>query len=101
MDEIMEGGNGIRHDANCLSSQVANGIADLGFCCETKSKTIRHSRNGVHVMLVLTRKENERIELTTADGGKIVIVVRKTSNNRVSLGITAARDVKIKRGELR
>lgn len=46
-------------------------------------------------MLVLTRKENERIVI----GEKIVLMVTKIVGNTVRLGIEAPDDVRIQRGE--
>jgi carbon storage regulator CsrA len=48
-------------------------------------------------MLVLSRKEGERIVI----GDQITLVVSKVSGNRVTLGIEAPKDVKIKSAELR
>jgi len=47
-------------------------------------------------MLVLSRKEGERISI----GDNITLVVSKVNGNRVTIGIEAPRDVKIVRGEL-
>lgn len=47
-------------------------------------------------MLVLSRKEGERISI----GDNITLVVSKVSGNRVTIGIEAPRDVKVVRGEL-
>ena len=47
-------------------------------------------------MLVLSRKEGERISI----GDNITLIVSKVSGNRVTLGIEAPRDVKVVRGEL-
>lgn len=47
-------------------------------------------------MLVLSRKEGERIQI----GDNITLVVSKVSGNRVTIGIEAPRDVKVVRGEL-
>jgi carbon storage regulator len=48
------------------------------------------------IMLVLSRKEGERIVI----GDNITLVVSKVAGNRVTIGIEAPRDVKIARGEL-
>lgn len=47
-------------------------------------------------MLVLSRKESERIKL----GGSIVVTVVRISGDKVRLGIEAPADVHILRGEL-
>ncbi len=47
-------------------------------------------------MLVLTRKQNEKIRI----GDSIVITVVRMKGNAVRLGIEAPRDVNILRGEL-
>ena len=47
-------------------------------------------------MLVLSRRENERIRL----GDSIVVTVVKLSGDRVRLGIEAPPDVLVLRGEL-
>lgn len=47
-------------------------------------------------MLVLSRKKGEEIRI----GGNIVITVCKIDGNRVAIGITAERAVKVVRGEL-
>jgi carbon storage regulator len=47
-------------------------------------------------MLVLSRRENERIKL----GDSIVLTVVKVAGDRVRLGIEAPTDVLILRGEL-
>ena len=47
-------------------------------------------------MLVLSRKEGERISI----GDNITLIVSKVCGNRVTIGIEAPRDVKVVRGEL-
>jgi carbon storage regulator len=47
-------------------------------------------------MLVLSRKEGERIRI----GDNITLIVSKVSGNRVTIGIEAPKDVKVVRGEL-
>ena len=47
-------------------------------------------------MLVLSRKEGERIRI----GHDIELVVLKSKGNRVALGISAPKDLPIKRTEL-
>jgi carbon storage regulator len=47
-------------------------------------------------MLVLSRRENERIRL----GDSIVVTVVKLAGDRVRLGIEAPADLRILRGEL-
>ena len=47
-------------------------------------------------MLVLSRKEGERISI----GDNITLIVSKVSGNRVTIGIEAPREVKVVRGEL-
>jgi len=50
----------------------------------------------VYEMLVLTRKEGERIAL----GDDIVVTVVSIQGNKVRLGVVAPDDVTIRRGEL-
>ena len=47
-------------------------------------------------MLVLSRKEGERISI----GDNITLIVSKVCGNRVTIGIEAPQDVKVVRGEL-
>ncbi|MEQ1831377.1 MAG: carbon storage regulator, partial [Pirellula sp.] len=47
-------------------------------------------------MLVLSRKEGERISI----GNNITLIVSKVNGNRVTIGIEAPRDIKVVRGEL-
>lgn len=47
-------------------------------------------------MLVLTRKNGEELVIT----GGIIISVVQASNGRVKLGITAPRDIEVRRREL-
>jgi carbon storage regulator len=47
-------------------------------------------------MLVLSRKEGERIQI----GDQITVVIAKIAGNRVSIGIEAPRELKVVRGEL-
>ena len=47
-------------------------------------------------MLVLSRKEGERITI----GDNITLIISKVSGNRVTIGIEAPRDVKVVRTEL-
>ncbi len=47
-------------------------------------------------MLVLSRKEGERISI----GDNITLIVSKVNGNRVTIGIEAPRDIKVVRGEL-
>jgi len=47
-------------------------------------------------MLVLSRKEGERITI----GDNITLIISKVSGNRVTIGIEAPRDVKVVRSEL-
>lgn len=50
-------------------------------------------------MLVLTRKPGEVIVLDL-DGREISVHILHTSTGRVSLGVDAPREVKVRRGEL-
>ena len=47
-------------------------------------------------MLVLTRKENQKVVI----GGNIVVTINRISGNRITLGIEAPKDVRVVRGEL-
>lgn len=49
-------------------------------------------------MLVLTRKEDERIFV---DDGKIIITVCRISKDKVRIGIEAPKDITIEREEIR
>ena len=51
-------------------------------------------------MLVLSRKRDEKILLTTEDGQKIEITVVRIEANKVRLGIEAGQGVTILRSEL-
>lgn len=51
-------------------------------------------------MLVLTRKLNQDITLTTSSGDKIVVRIVETRNGAVRLGFIAERSVVISRNEL-
>lgn len=51
-------------------------------------------------MLVLTRKLNEEIVVSTPEGDHVVIKVLKLHSGEVRLGIDAARDIKIMRREI-
>ncbi len=51
-------------------------------------------------MLVLSRKEGERVVFLLPNGEKITVVVNSIKGNRNSLAIEAPQDVKILRGEL-
>ena len=57
---------------------------------------VNYSLKGVIAMLVLGRKENERLVID----GKIVVTVVRVSNGTVRLGIDAPAHVSIKREEL-
>jgi carbon storage regulator CsrA len=50
-------------------------------------------------MLVLTRKPGE-IVILDLDGREISVHILHTSTGRVSLGVDAPRDIKVRRGEL-
>ena len=54
------------------------------------------SISGMNVMLVLSRKTNERIVI--GDGVELVVVA--VQGNRVRLGVTAPSDTRISRSEL-
>ena len=52
-------------------------------------------------MLVLTRKRNERIHILVPDGPTIVVTVAEfPAENKVQIGVSAPRDVRIVREEL-
>ena len=51
---------------------------------------------GSTIMLVLSRKEGERLVI----GENITLVISKVVGNRVTIGIEAPKDVKVMRGEL-
>lgn len=49
------------------------------------------------IMLVLTRKEGEKLVI----GDNIVVTINRIAGNRVAIGIDAPREVSIVRGELK
>ena len=51
-------------------------------------------------MLVLTRKEDESIEITSTDGTMTKVIVKRIKGGRVTLAIDALCTVRIKRSEL-
>lgn len=51
-------------------------------------------------MLTLSRREQERIRLTTPDGSIIWIVLCEAERGRARIGISAPKEVEIKREEL-
>ena len=51
-------------------------------------------------MLVLSRKEHEKLVLTTKDGLEIIVCAVRIKGNRVRIGITAPKEVTIRRQEL-
>lgn len=51
-------------------------------------------------MLVLGRKLNETIVMTTAQGERIVVELLQLRADRIRLGIQAPEEVKILRGEM-
>jgi carbon storage regulator CsrA len=51
-------------------------------------------------MLVLSRREHERLILTTEDGLEIVICIVKVKGNRVRIGVQAPKTVSVRRQEL-
>ena len=48
-------------------------------------------------MLVLTRKVGEVLKLTDAHGQEILVTVASIRGDRVQLGITAPRDLRVER----
>jgi carbon storage regulator len=55
--------------------------------------------DGEFLMLVLSRKTDETVVIGEGDS-QVVLVITRISGNRVTLGLQAARHVKIIRGEL-
>ena len=51
-------------------------------------------------MLVLTRKENESIEITLPDGQQLTVMVTEVERGRARIGIEAPTEIKILRSEL-
>lgn len=51
-------------------------------------------------MLVLSRKEHEKLVLTTAEGVEIIVCIVKVKGNRVRVGIQAPKDIAVRRQEL-
>ncbi|MBC7351920.1 MAG: carbon storage regulator, partial [Thermogutta sp.] len=51
-------------------------------------------------MLILTRKNNERIVIRLADGRHIEVVIARISSRSVKVGVIADRDILILREEL-
>lgn len=58
---------------------------------------LRPVHGGGNTMLVLSRKEGEKLVI----GDNITVVVTRVAGNRVTLGIEAPNDVRIVRGELK
>ena len=52
------------------------------------------------LMLVLTRKRNERIHILVPGGPTIIVQVAQIETDQIRLGFTAPRDVRIVREEL-
>ena len=50
-------------------------------------------------MLVINRKKNDRIEITTKTGEKIIVIIKKIGQSYVKLGFECDRDIKISRIE--
>lgn len=50
-------------------------------------------------MLILSRRELERVLILTPSGERIEVVVAEIDHNKIRLGFTADRAVKIDRGE--
>lgn len=48
-------------------------------------------------MLILSRRKNERIRLVTAHGETIEVVVHRTGQGQIKLGIVADRSVQVTR----
>jgi len=51
-------------------------------------------------MLILSRKPNESIEVTTLDGDTINLMITKINGSQVKVGVTAPADCSILRKEL-
>lgn len=51
-------------------------------------------------MLVLSRKRDQDIVIETPDGQKIVVCVVEIVGNKVRLGITGHKEIKVHRGEV-
>lgn len=51
-------------------------------------------------MLILTRKQDEKIVITTPDGIRITVMVVAIRGDKVRLGIEAPKDVAIHREEI-
>lgn len=51
-------------------------------------------------MLVLTRKENEKLIITTSSGERIEVIISKIDGNRVRLCLDAPKSVHIIRAEI-
>lgn len=51
-------------------------------------------------MLVLSRKVNEKLVITTPEGRTITVVVVALERGQAQIGVRADRDVKVLRGEL-
>jgi len=52
-------------------------------------------------MLVLTRKQNEKIEIILDDNTSIMISIAEIDRNRVKIGFDAPKNIKILRTELK
>jgi len=55
---------------------------------------------GLLNMLILTRRPNESLVITTADGQEIEVIVLSVKGNQVRLGISADESIEILRAEL-
>jgi carbon storage regulator len=91
--EIGENSNFCEKFAN-----VWNAVSSKGYpqWMNVKSNKKCYQSQGGLKMLVLSRKEGERIVI----GDNITLIVSKVSGNRVTIGIEAPKDVKVVRGEL-
>lgn len=52
-------------------------------------------------MLVLSRRPGEVLVMKLKDGREVEVIVTKVKGNRVTIGVQAPLDVKVRRGELR
>jgi carbon storage regulator CsrA len=82
--------------AAILGSRLAP-IRSTSNATATECCSANVNKNGGPTMLVLSRKENERLQI----GDEIILTITAIKGSCVSVGIEAPKDVAIQRSELR